>query len=260
MAADDRRRRLYGVIAIVTIALLASCVIGGVLARRAFFRYAARAALAGEGITCDGAFDVVPDGAYAHASIAPCTCEVSSGPIERIELIDEVTVDLDGDHVTHVHAGRVRASVRAATGSVEAGSLGPVAATLGVPARIGAIVAAASHVAALHPPAVEMTTLDVMQGDQPAVEIETLALDGRSPLGVTAHAITLPSLTGPLGATATVTIDGLSGTATASEVHMTGDLALDGTAPILGNVTRRGHVVVGGTGLDTASPTYRVEL
>jgi hypothetical protein len=253
-------RRLVIAIAVVAFVLVGACLASATLGRRAFFRYAARAALAGQGVTCGDDFDVTPDASYAHATIAPCTCTVASGPIQQIELVDAVTVDLDGDRVSHVHAGHVRIAIRADAAQVDAGALGPVAVTLGVPARIAAIVAAASHVATLHPPALELAALEATISDRPAVTIDALALDGRSPLGLSARAVTLPALTGPLGTTATVAIDALSGTATASEVHLEGDFTLDGNAPILGAVARHGHVRVTGTELDGSAPSYRIEL
>jgi hypothetical protein len=143
---------------------------------------------------------------------------------------------------------------------VDAGALGPVASMMGVPQRIGGLVGAAAHVASMHPPAIDVARLEVSQGGRTTVEVDVLALDGADPTGLSATEITLPSLSGPLGASATVTIDGLHGTASASEVRLTGQLALTGTAPLVGSVTRSGEVHVTGTGLDGDAAVYRIDL
>lgn len=254
------RGRVIGVLAVVAFLVVGACFAGMALARRSFFRYAVRAALAGRGISCGDGFDVTPDAAFAHATIAPCTCTLAQGPVASVELIEALTVDLEGERVTHVHAGHLRAAMRDTTTSVEAGSLGPIASLLGVGTRIGGLVGAASHLASLSAPAIEIPTLDVTQGGRTTVTVDALTLDGHTPLAIAAREVTLPALTGPLGASANVTIDALTGTATASEVHLEGDLALNGTAPLIGPVTRSGRVTVTGTGLDGDAPTYRIEL
>jgi hypothetical protein len=246
----------------VAIPLVICCVCGGgaMLARGAFARYVARATLAGYGISCGDGFDVAPDTSFAHAEIAPCTCTMDDGAVESFEIVTPMTVDLDGQTVTHVHAGTLRVAMRPSSAAVDAGSLGPLASMLGVPARIGGLVNAAANLASLDAPPIDVTTLEVTQSGQVAVSVDTLAIDGASPLGVTAHQVTMPALAGPLGAHADVTIDALTGTASASDVHLEGDLALSGSAPLVGTVSRSGHVVVSGTGLDGDAPTYRVEL
>lgn len=259
-APRGNRNRALAIGVLVPIAICCLCGGGLMLARGSFARYLARAALAEHGISCGDGFDVAPNSDFTRADIAPCTCTVEHGPVESFELVDSVTVDLEDQSVTHVHAGHVIISMRAGAPAVEAGSLGPVASMLGVPARIGAIVGAASQLAAMDVPALEIPTLDVQQGGHTTVTVLALALDGEHPLGLSASHVTLPALTGPLGASATVTIDDITGTATQSDVTIAGDLALNGSAPIVGTVTRNGPVTVSGSALDTDAPSYRIEL
>lgn len=253
-------RRALVALALVPLALCCVCGTGAALGRGAVARYLARSLLAGHGITCGAGFDVTPDASFAHAEIAPCTCTMEDGAIESFELVEPVTVDLDGQTVTHVHAGSVRLALRGAGPSVDAASLGPIASAMGVPARIGGVVNAAARIAEASPPPIEATHVEVDQGGRPAVTLDGLALDGGHPLAITVHEVALPSLTGPLGAHATATIDDVSGTATPSEVHIEGQLSLSGAAPIMGTVTRSGTVTVSGTGIGSESPTYRIEL
>jgi len=256
----SKRNRALALGLAIPLGLCCLCGALGMLARGSFARYLARATLASHGISCGDGFDVTPDATFAHAEIAPCTCAMDQGAVESIELVSSMTIDLDGQRVTHVHAGTLRVAMRPSSPAVEAGSLGPIASMLGVPARIGGLVNAASQLAAMDVPPIEVATLEVTQEGRVTVSVDTLALDGEHPLGLSAHEVTMPALTGPLGAHATVTIDGLAGTASASDVRLSGDLALTGSAPIVGSVTRSGHVVVTGGALDTDAPTYRVEL
>ncbi len=258
--AKASRRPAWIVVGLLPLGLCCLCGAGLLLGRGALARYVARAALSEHGISCGDGFDVTPDATFAHAEIAPCTCTMEQGAVESFEIVDPLTVDLDGQRVTAVRAGTMRVAMRGSGPPVDAGSLGPLASMLGVPARIGGLVSAASEVARMSPPPIEVATLEVTQGGRPAVSVDALALDGASPLGITAHEVTLPSLTGPLGAHATVTIDGLTGTASGAEVRFEGRLALTGAAPIVGTVTRGGTVTVTGTGLDGDSPAYRIEL
>lgn len=253
-------RRAIVVLAGLALALACLCGIGLLLARGAFAGYAARSALAARGIACDDHFSVSVDTGLTHAEVSPCTCTMDQGPVESFELVDPVRVELEGETITHVHAGHVRVAMRGAGPAVDAGSLGPVASMLGVPARIGSLVGAASQLASMHAPQTEIPVLDVEQNGHASVHVETLAIDGRSPLAITASQVTLPALSGPLGASATATISDLAGTASATDVQLSGDLALTGSAPIVGTVTRNGHIVVTGTALDTDAPSYRIEL
>jgi hypothetical protein len=246
----------------IAIPLVLCCVCGasGMLARGAFARYVARATLAGYGIACGDGFSVSPDVGMHHAEVAPCTCTMDDGAVESFEIVTPLTVDLDGTRVTHVHAGTVRVALRPESASVDAGALGPLASVLGIPARIGGTVHAASQVAGMDAPPVEIATLEVTREGEVTVAIDALALDGADPLGISIHQLTMPALTGPLGAHASLTIDDLAGTATASDVHMEGELALTGQAPLVGTVSRSGRVTVSGSALDTDAPTYRVDL
>ncbi len=255
-----RRSRALGVGVAIPIVLCCLCGGLGLLARGMVARSIARAELARHGITCGDGFDITPDASFAHAEVAPCTCTMDDGAVESFEIVTPMTIDLDGQRVTHVHAGTVRVAMRAASPSVDAGSLGPLASMLGVPARIGGLVNAASQLARMSAPALDVETLEVTQEGRVTVSVDALSLDDAHPLGITAHRITMPALTGPLGAHADVTIDAWSGTASASDVRLSGDLALTGSAPIVGSVTRSGRVTVTGTALDTDAPTYRVEL
>lgn len=257
---DPRRNRALAVGVAIPIVICCLCGAGLMLARGSFARYVARASLAAQGISCGDGFDVTPDTSFAHAEIAPCTCTMDEGAVASFEIVTPMTVDLDGQRVTHVHAGTLRVAMRGEGPPVEAGALGPLASMLGVPARIGGLVRAASELASMHAPPIDVATLEVTRDDAVVVSVDTLALDGQTPLALTAHEVTLPALTGPLGAHATVTIDAVHGTASASDVHIEGDLALTGTAPILGSVTRSGHAVVTGSALDTDAPSYRIEL
>lgn len=244
------------------LALLLVCLCGGglYLARGLFVGYGARSALAARGIVCDDDFAVSVDASVTHADVSPCTCTMEEGPVASFTLVEPVAVELEGEIVTQVRAGQVRVSMRGEGPAVDAGSLGPLAAMLGVPARIGSLIGAASELAVMHAPATEIASLDVEQGGRTTVHVESLALDGASPLGITATEVSLPALSGPLGASATAEITGLSGTASASSVRLSGELALTGSAPIVGSVTRGGHVVVSGSALDTDAPSYRIAL
>lgn len=259
-APDTRPRRALIALGAVGVVLCVLCGGGLLLARGWLARRAARAALESRGIVCDDDFALSVEGGGTAATIAPCTCTMEEGPVASFQLVDPVTVTLDGETPTHVHAGHVRVSMRGAGPAVDAGALGPLASMLGVPARIGSLVDAAARASAAGVPATDVDEIEVRHDEATTATISGLALDGRVPLGLRTESITLPDLRGPLGASATVGVDGLHGTATAGDVHLEGELSLSGTAPLLGTVTRTGHVLVEGTGLDGDAPTYRIAM
>ena len=259
-APDTRRPRVLMALGAVGVVLCLLCGGGLLLARGWLARRAARAALELRGIECDDAFALEVDGGGETATVAPCTCTMEEGPVASFELLDPATVTLEGETPTHVHAGRVRVSMRSTGPAVDAGALGPLASMLGVPARIGSLVDAAARASEAGVPATDVDEIEVRHDDATTATVTGLALDWRAPLGIRTESIALPDLRGPLGASATVGVEGLHGTATPSEVHMEGELSLSGTAPLLGTVTRAGHVVVEGTGLGGDAPTYRVAM
>lgn len=255
----DRRPRLLALGMLVP--LVAACSCGGcsLLFRGAIASAMAESALASRGIVCDE-LSIDLGLAMDQATIAPTTCHPDHGAVETIELVDPVTAELVAFSPTHIEAGRVRVGLRGEAPSVDAGTLGPVAGLFHVPERIGLLIQATSEIAAMAPPAIDVGTLEVMRGDQVSVAIDALALDGHTPLALTAHEVTLPSLDGPLGAHAEVRIDALHGDATAEQVTLTGTIHLNGGAPLMGEVHRDGEVTVEGSALTSPSPSYTIRL
>lgn len=258
-ARGPRPRHAMMALGAVGVLLCLLCGGGLLLARGWIARRAARAALEARGIVCDDDFALSIESSE-RARIEPCTCTMEDGPVASFELVDAVTVTLDGETPTHVSAGHVRVTMRDGGPAVDAGALGPLASMLGVPARIGSLVDAAARASAADVPAADVAEIEVRHDDATTATVTGLVLDGRAPLGIRTESVTLPDLRGPLGASATVGVEGLHGTASPSEVHMEGELSLSGTAPMLGTVTRTGHVVVEGTGLGGDAPSYRVAM
>lgn len=238
------------------------CVAGvGVLSLRDVVATAlARSSLAAHGVSCDEDFALSVESGLAHASLAPCTCTLEDGAIASFELVDPVSLDLDGTRVTHVRTGTVSVVMRPEGPAIDAGVLGPIASVMGVPARIGGLIGAAADVARLDPPAIDVPHLDVVRDGRPAVSVESLALDAARPIGVTAARASLPGLAGPLGAHADLTIEHVTGTTSSEEVRLEGDLTLTGSAPLLGEVSRAGRVVLRGEALGSSHATYQIEL
>jgi hypothetical protein len=257
--ARDRRPRVFAIGLLIPLVLACMCGSCSILFRGTIAGGVAASALASRGITCDElSIDVTL--ALDHATIAPTTCHAESGTVETIELVDPVSADLVMFSPTHVRAGGIRVGLRGEAPVVDSGVLGPVAGLFRVPERIGSLIRATSEIAAMGPPPVDVTTLEVMRDDRVSVSIADLALDGASPLGMSAREVTLPALDGPLGAHAEVSIDLLHGDATADEVTMTGALHLDGSAPLVGEMHRDGEVTVEGSALTSASPSYAIRL
>lgn len=220
----------------------------------------ARGALAAHDVSCDDRFSVAVDSDLAHATLAPSRCTFGAGAIESFELVDPVRLDLDGTRVTHVRTGNVSVVMRGEGPAIDAGVLGPVASVMGVPARIGGLVGAAADIARLDPPAIDVPHLDVLRDGRPAVTVEALSLDDARPIAITATRAALPGLAGPLGAHADLTIEHVTGTTSVDDVRLEGDLTLSGSAPLLGDVSRAGHVVIHGEGLGSSQASYRIEL
>ncbi len=257
--AASRPRRAFAVGLLVPLLLACSCGGCSLLFRGSIAGAIAASALASHGITCD---DLSVDVSIAldEATIAPTTCQVDAGAIERIELVDPVSADLVMFSPTHVRAGQVRVALRGEAPVVDGGVLGPVAALFRIPERIGLLIRATSEIAAMGPPPVDVEALEVVRGDRVSVSVEALALDGASPLGITAREVTLPTLEGPLGAHADARIDAIHGEGTADDVTLTGALHLDGSAPLVGEMHQDGRATVEGSALTSASPSYGIRL
>lgn len=255
----DRRPRAFAMGLLIPLVLACSCGGCSLLVRDWVAASALASALAASGITCDElSVDVTL--ALDQATVAPTTCHTETGSVEVLELVDPVTADLVMFSPTHVRAGRIRVGLRGEAPVVDSGTLGPVAGLFGIPQRIGLLIQATSEIAALGPPAVDVTTLEVMRGDHVSVSIADLALDGGAPLAITAREVTLPSLDGPLGAHADVRIDTLHGQASAEAVTLTGTIHLDGSAPLMGEMHRDGEVTVEGSALTSTAPSYAIRL
>jgi hypothetical protein len=255
----DRRPRVFALGLLIPFVLACSCGGCSLLFRGSVAGAALSSALAARGITCDE-LSVELTVSLDRATIAPTTCHAEGGSVETIVLVDPVVTDLVLFSPTHVQAGRVQIGLRGEAPPVDSGALGPVASLFRIPERIGLLIRATSEIAAMGPPPIDVTTVEVVRGEHVSVSIDGLALDGGAPLAITAREVTLPGLDGPMGAHAEVRIETLHGQGAADQVTLTGTIHLDGSAPLMGEMHRDGEVTVEGTALTSTSPSYAIRI
>lgn len=220
--------------------------------------------LAAHGLVCEGlSLDVSYD--LARAEVAPTRCTRTTDDdvdVEALELVDPAFVDLVLFEPTHARMGRVRVHLRAddpGTG-VDLGALGPVASILRIPSRIASATRAAAEVARHGLPPAEVSTAEIVRGENVRVTMTDVTIGGGSPMTFTIASMSLPALEGPFGTNASVSIFEVTGDATASSCTVRGDLQIDASIPLVGDVHRRPAVTIAATALDGPSPDWTVSF
>lgn len=250
---------------------VATLVLGGALAvplaADAIATRMAEANLASHGLSCPGlALDASWD--LSRAEIAPVRCVGAEGErseareVEALELVDPAFVDLVLFEPTHVRMGRVRVHLRAddAGTGVDLGALGPVAALLRIPSRIGSATRAAAEIAAHALPPLEASSVEIVRGASVRVSMTDVALGGGTPMTFTVARMDLPALEGPLGTSASVALNAVTGEATPATCSVRGELQIDAGVPLVGEVHRRTNASIIASGLDGARPSWDVSF
>ena len=87
-----------------------------------------------------------------------------------------------------------------------------------------------------------------------------MTIGGGSPMTFTIARMELPALDGPFGTNASVSLNDVSGDATAATCTVRGDLQIDASVPLVGEIHRRPGVTITATALDGPSPSWNVSF
>lgn len=222
----------------------------------------ARARLEGHGIVCDERFALDVSWAMDVATIAPSACTAREGGVESFELLDPVHVELGaGMGVRSVRGGRARIVPRFDPPPVQALGLGPELDPLGIPARLGILVAASSRLASSDLPRIEMGAIEIGPAERPSAALAGVHIVGRTsgePLAMRIDRADLPPISGPIGVRSAIVIAPLSIEATPSRARIEGELAIDAAVPIIGSMQHETHLVLTGEDLDGPHPRFEV--
>lgn len=223
----------------------------------------ARSELSAHGLECpDLALDVSYDLARAEVAPVRCTRTGTSDEVEAIELVDPAFVDLVLFSPTHLRAGRVRVHLRADDpgSGVDLGSLGPIAGILRIPSRIASATRAVAELARHELPPSEISSIEIVRGESVRVTATDATTTGGASLSYTVARIDLPALDGPFGTSASVGINAVTGDATSSSCTVRGELQIDASVPLVGEIHRREATTITATALDGPNPTWDVSF
>lgn len=215
----------------------------------------ARSELEARSITCDDRFAVEVGAALSSATIGPTRCEHASGLLEAVELLGDVTVQLDGTAPETVAVDSLRIVLREADvrgGSGWASELSRLA----LEQRVAGLVKGLSELGAMALPPTDVATVEVVRGDQPIATASRMRLGGGSPTSLNAERIHFAA--GP-GAVGQLTLTQVSGRASSAEVELDGQADASVGIAIL-RVNRRGRFSMAATGLDSADPSFSLDV
>lgn len=251
--------------------VVACCLLTGGLAVLAdpIATSVARDQLAQRGVECDERLAVALGWTLRSARIDPTSCTLSEGDVAGFELLDPVTVELNGLDPTRVTGGRARVISRIEPPVVSASGLGGVLGvgamldTVAIPQRVGMVVAASARLSATELPAVELGSVEVVHGERVGIVLTGVHLVGRhgtTPLALRVDRAELPVIEGPMGLRAAITIAPLTTEATPQQATLQGQLRVDAQLPIVGGIQHEVPITVTAEGLDGPSPRYDLQM
>ena len=126
--------------------------------------------------------------------------------------------------------------------------------------RIASATRAAAEVARHGLPPADVSTAEIVRGENVRVTMTDVTIGGGSPMTFTIATMSLPALEGPFGTNASDSIFDVTGDATASSCTVRGDLQIDASGPLVGDIHRRPAVTITATALDTATPDWNVSF
>ncbi|MFK7988626.1 MAG: hypothetical protein AB8I08_21580 [Sandaracinaceae bacterium] len=214
----------------------------------------ARGQLEERHITCDDRFSVSVGAAFGSATIGPTRCEHEGGLLEAVELLGDVTVELDGTEPETVSAESLRIVLRETDvrgGSGWASELSQ----LGLEQRVAGMVKGLSELGGMNLPATDIATVSVVRGTTEMATATRLRLGGGTPSSLGAARIHFAA--GP-GAMGQLTLTQVTGELSPPRVLLRGQADASVGIAIL-RVNRRGAFTMEATGLDTAAPSFTLD-
>ena len=246
--ADKKRSRVLPLVLVIVLAIpLAAWLLRGTIATSM-----AESELASRGLTCDDRFSVKVSALFDEATIGPTRCTREGGLVEAVELTGNATITLDGFAPSEIHAESVRVVLRDQDirgGSGWARQLSQI----NLEQRVAGLIKGLAELSGMSLPKTEIARAEVFRGGDELAAVDGLML---TPSGSTDLAIQRVAFSA-VGGAATLTLNGVTGTAAPSTVHLEGD-ATARAAALLGVFSTGGEFALDASALDTASPTLRL--
>ncbi len=217
----------------------------------------ARGQLEERGFTCDSRFAVSPSATFSEATVGPTRCAREGGVLEAIELLSDFTVELDGTEPASIRGDSLRIALRGA--SVRGGDdWAETLRRIDLEQRMAGVMKGLSELSSLDLPPVEAGRVELVRGGDPLGHAERLTLTPSE--GDALHlAFTRARFSaGPMGI-GQLDLTSVEGDATPSAVTLAGRASARAGVAVIFSVERQGPFRVEASGLDTASPSFRLE-
>lgn len=237
----------------LVVALLLAVPLGAWLSRNLIATSMARDQLAARGLSCDDRFAVSLSATFGQAVIGPTRCTREGGVVGAIELLGDVTVELDGTEPSSVHADSLRLVLRDT--NVRGGSswAAPLR-RLELEQHVAALVKSLSELSSMDLPPSTATQVEIVRGSSPLATATGLSLTPGVELSLAADRIHFS--TGPMGV-GQLDLTRVTGTATRPQVSLRGRADARAGVGIL-TMGRGGPFGLDATALDTASPQFHL--
>lgn len=238
----------------IVVGLLLAIAVGAWLLRGTIATSVARSELETHGLRCDERFVVSPSALFGELTVGPTRCTHDGGLIEVIELTGDATLELEGFTPSALRANGVRLVLRDRNlrgGSGWAAELR----RLHLEQRVAGLVKALSELGGMRLPPAHVGRAEVFRGGDELATIDGLVLTPGDRMGV---AIDRAVFTAVMGA-ARLTLSGVTGTATRSDVRLQGQATARAGVVLLGTFSTGGAFTLDASALDTAAPELRLQ-
>lgn len=250
-AVTDRRRRSLAapiVLAIVLAIPLAAWLLRGTIATSM-----ARSEIEARGLRCDERFSVELSALFGEATIGPTRCTREGGLVEALELTGDATIELDGLTPAAVRAESVRVVLRDQDlrgGSGWAAQLRRI----NLEQRVAGLVKGLAELGGMNLPPTDIAHAEVFRGGEELAAIDGLVLTPSSSTDLAIQQVAFSAV----GGAARLTLEGVTGSATPSAVHLEGDATARAGIALLGAFTTGGAFSLDASALDTSAPRLRL--
>ncbi len=243
------------VIAVVIVGVLVGLPLGAWFGRGVLATSIARGELERRGFTCDDRFAVSLSAALSEATIGPTRCEHAGGVLEAIELLGDLRVELDGTEPTSVEADSLRLALRSA--SVRGGEgWADALRRVNLEQQMAGVIKGLSELSRMDLPRSTVESVEIVRDASVLGRAQQVALAPGDPLGVTVGRVHFEA--GPMGV-GQLDLTDLVGTATGAAVTLRGQAHARAGVAIILTYERSGPFTLEATGLDTASPRFRLD-
>ena len=251
MAARTKTPIFVGVLVVGLIALpLTAWLARGVIATSI-----ARGQLEQRGFTCDERFAVSPNATFSEATVGPTRCEHAGGLLEAVELLGDATIGLDGTEPSSIDADSLRLALRST--SVRGGDRwADTLRRINLEQQMAGVIKSLSELAGMDLPRTAVQRVEIVRSASVLGRADQVTLTPGEELGMSAQRMHFEA--GPMGV-GQLDLTGLTGTATASAVTLRGQAHARAGVAIILTFERSGPFTLEASGLDTASPSFRLE-